>query len=117
MTAFGKFSEDQTAANNLALNIGSIAFMIPLAISSAASVKVGHAFGERSYHKIKIFAQVSLFASFCFTLLMGLSFYFFPHGVLSFYTSDPAVLEWGKRLLFWVACFQLFDGKRPGICY
>jgi MATE family multidrug resistance protein len=43
---------------------------------------------------------------------MGLSFYLFPHAILSFYTSDIEVIEWGKKILFWVACFQLFDGAQ-----
>jgi multidrug resistance protein, MATE family len=108
----GKFSEDQIAANNLALNIGSIAFMIPMSISSAVAVKVGHAYGERHFGRINVFSQMSLLTSFCFTLLMGITFYTFPHAIISFYTFDVEVLEWGKKLLFWVACFQLFDGAQ-----
>ncbi len=111
----GKFAEIQTAANNLALNIGSLAFMVPLSVSAAASVKVGHAFGERNKNSILVYSQVSLFASFVFTLLMGLSFYFFPHAIMSLYTSDELVLDWAKKLLFWVACFQLFDGAQVTI--
>lgn len=106
----GRFAEEQIAANNLALNVGSLAFMIPLSLSSAVAVKVGHAYGEKDYDRIRIFAHMSLFASVCFALIMGLTFYFFPHNILSFYTNDLVVIEWGKKLLFWVACFQLFDG-------
>jgi MATE family multidrug resistance protein len=106
----GRFAEVQVAANNLALNIGSLAFMIPLSLSSAVAVKVGHAYGEKDYDRIRIFSHMSLLASVGFALIMGLTFYFFPHKILSFYTSDVDVIEWGKRLLFWVACFQLFDG-------
>ena len=51
-------------------------------------------------------------ASFVFAVLMGGAFYLFPHGILSFYTTDSEVLEWGKKLLFWIACFQLFDGAQ-----
>lgn len=111
----GRFSESQIAANNLALNIGSLAFMIPLSIASAVGVKVGHAYGERKFGNISIFSQVSLFSSFCFTLIMGIVFYTQPEFVLSLYTTDPSVLEWGKVLLFWVACFQLFDGAQVTI--
>lgn len=111
----GKFAEIQTAANNLALNIGSLAFMIPMSISAAVGVKVGHAFGERNYDTVRMFSQVSLFASFCFTLLMALTFYSFPHAVMSLYTDDVMVIDWGKKLLFWVACFQLFDGAQVTI--
>lgn len=108
----GRFPAVQIAANNLALNIGSLAFMIPLSISSAVGVKVGHAYGERNLSLIKIFSQVAMIASLVFTLAMGMSFYFFPHNIVAFYTTDMEVLEWGKKLLFWVACFQLFDGAQ-----
>lgn len=111
----GKFPEVQTAANNLALNIGSLAFMIPLSISAAVSVKVGHAYGEKNNHSVLIYSQVSLFTSFIFTLFMGLIFYLFPHFVMSLYTDDILVLDWAKKLLFWVACFQLFDGAQVTI--
>jgi multidrug resistance protein, MATE family len=111
----GKFAEIQTAANNLALNIASLAFMIPLSISAAVSVKVGHAYGERNASAINIFSQVSLFTSFCFSVVMGTIFYVFSHQVMSLYTSDLAVLDWAKKLLFWVACFQMFDGAQVTI--
>lgn len=106
----GRFAEDQIAANNLALNIGSLSFMIPLSISSAVAVKVGYAYGERNIQLVKVFSHASLMLAVCSALLTGGIFYLFPEGVLKLYTSDLAVIEWGKKLLFWVACFQLFDG-------
>ena len=108
----GRFAEDQIAANNLALNLGSLAFMVPLSISSAVAVKVGHAYGEKDYSRIRIYSQMSLFLALFFAVIMGLTFYLFPHAILSFYTSDTEVIEWGKKILFWVACFQLFDGAQ-----
>lgn len=111
----GKFAEIQTAANNLALNIGSLAFMIPLSISAAVSVKVGHAFGEKDFSTIRVYSQVSLFTSFVFTACLGIIFYLFPHSIMSLYTDDVVVLDWAKKLLFWVACFQLFDGAQVTI--
>ncbi len=111
----GKFPSYQIAANNLALNIGSLAFMVPLSISAAVGVKVGHAFGEKNKHSILIYAQASLFASFIFTFCMGSVFYLFPHAIMTLYTDDLLVLEWAKKLLFWVACFQLFDGAQVTI--
>lgn len=111
----GKFAEIQTAANNLALNIGSLSFMIPLSISAAVGVKVGHAYGEKNYQSVVTYSQVSLFVSFCFALVMGSVFYFFPDVVISLYTDDVLVIDWAKKLLFWVACFQLFDGAQVTI--
>lgn len=108
----GKFAEVQTAANNIALNLASLAFMVPMSVSAAVSVKVGHAFGEKNRHKIQMFSQISLFTTFCFAVLMGCVFYLFPDPLIVIYSRDPAILEWARKLLFWMACFQLFDGAQ-----
>ncbi|MGE3609355.1 MAG: MATE family efflux transporter [Bacteriovoracaceae bacterium] len=108
----GKFGELQTAANNIALNLASLSFMLPLSISSAVSVKIGHAFGEKNIPKIKTFLEVSLFTSFLCTGIMASAFYFLPHFALGFYSTDVDVLHVGRLILFWVACFQLFDGAQ-----
>lgn len=108
----GKFDEIQIAANNLALNVGSLAFMVPLSISSAVAVKVGHAFGERNFVSLKTYSKVSLYTAFCCTFVMGSCLYLFSQSVAAFYTQDLAVIEWAKKLIFWVACFQLFDGAQ-----
>jgi MATE family multidrug resistance protein len=111
----GKFTAEQIAANNLALNIGSLSFMIPLSISSAVAVKVGHAYGERRFEDIRTHSRVALATSFAFTLLTGSLFYFLPEYVLGLYTQDHAVIVWGARLLLCIAGFQLFDGAQVTI--
>jgi len=108
----GKFDAIQTAANNIALNLGSLAFMVPMSVSAAVSVKVGHSYGEGNRHKIITYGQVGIFTSLFFTFLMGSCFYFFPQWFINFYSTDQHVLIWAAKLLFWVACFQLFDGTQ-----
>ncbi len=108
----GKFAEIQIAANNIALNYASLAFMVPMSIASAVGVKVGHAYGEKNVHNIRIFSIVSIFAAVAFTAIMGLVTFNFPEVILSAYSGDHEVLHWGRKLLFWVACFQIFDGAQ-----
>ncbi len=108
----GKFAEIQTAANNIALNYASLAFMVPMSIASAVGVKVGHAYGERSVHNIRVFSIVSLIVAVSYTAIMGLVTFNFPEVILSVYSGDQEVLHWGRKLLFWVACFQIFDGAQ-----
>lgn len=108
----GKFAEIQTAANNIALNYASLVFMIPMSIASAVGVKVGHAYGEKNPHNIRTFAIVSLMAAVAFTALMGFITFNFPESILTAYSGDEEVLVWGRKLLFWVACFQIFDGAQ-----
>lgn len=108
----GKFAEIQTAANNIALNYASLVFMIPMSIASAVGVKVGHSYGENNVHNIRTFAFVSVLAAVAFTALMGLVTFNFPESILTAYSGDEEVLHWGRKLLFWVACFQIFDGAQ-----
>lgn len=108
----GKFAEIQIAANNIALNYASLAFMVPMSIASAVGVKVGHAYGEKNLPNLRTFSLVSLMTSITFTSLMGLVTYNFPEHILGAYTTDDGILHWGRKLLFWVACFQVFDGAQ-----
>lgn len=108
----GKFAEDQIAANNLALNVASLAFMIPLSLASAVGVKVGHAYGKKDISLIRTFAHVSLLTSIGFSCIMTTVFYFHPEIIINLFSTEPDVVAWAKTLLFWVACFQLFDGAQ-----
>lgn len=108
----GKFGQVQTAANNLALTLASCTFMIPLALSSAVGVKVGHAFGERSPLMMRRFAWTGLVCSLTFMGLSAFSFAFFPRALLGIFGPSQEVMDYGVRLIFWVAIFQIFDGAQ-----
>lgn len=106
----GRFGAIQTAANNLALTLGSLTFMIPLSISSAAGVKVGHAYGEKSVANIKTYIIVSLLMSQTFMLISAGMYFTIPETLLSFFTADTQVIFWGMKLLVIIGLFQFFDG-------
>lgn len=108
----GQFGEIQTAANNLVLTLASVTFMIPMAIASAVGVKVGHAFGEKNTHMISRYAWVGLSMSVGFMACSALTFATVPEPILGWFGSEPAVLAFGIKLMFWVALFQVFDGAQ-----
>lgn len=108
----GKFAEIQTAANNIVLNYASLGFMIPMSLASAVGVKVGHSFGEKNLGGIRVYTFVSLILAISFTAGMALITFNFPEFILGLYSEDLEVLGWGRKLLFWVACFQIFDGAQ-----
>jgi MATE family multidrug resistance protein len=108
----GRFGPIQTAANNLALTLGSLTFMIPLSISSAAAVKVGHAYGERSFSNVKTYILVSLLVTQLFMLFSAAMYFTVPGFLLGLFTQDAQVLFWGMQLLFLVGFFQFFDGAQ-----
>lgn len=99
-----------SASHNVVLNLASLSFMIPLGISSAVSVKVGHAFGAKdkvglltwSYSALATSASIMFFTAAMYTLVPGV--------LLAFFTDDVKVLTYSAELLFFVALFQVPDG-------
>lgn len=108
----GRFGEVQTAANNLALTLASCTFMIPMAIASAVGVKVGHAYGEKNSLMIGRYAWTGLICSMSFMACSALTFSLVPRQLLGLFGPASEVVDYGARLLFWVAIFQLFDGAQ-----
>lgn len=100
------------AANNIIMTMASLAFMVPLSISSAVAVKIGHALGEKNTHNIRAFTKAALTITAGFILVSATCFFVLPEVMMNFMTDDPAVIKLGISLLFIVAIFQISDGTQ-----
>ncbi|HEU5457816.1 MAG TPA: MATE family efflux transporter [Terracidiphilus sp.] len=98
------------ATHTIALNYASISYMVPLGISSAAAVSVGHAVGGGDSAKARRAGWLSLGLGTSFMLMAACVFLAVPGPLLRLYTSDPRVLTVGPSLLGVAAAFQIFDG-------
>lgn len=103
-----------TAAHQIALNFAAFMFMVPLSISSATTIHVGHTLGRREYvHARRAgFTGIGMCAavmavSACGIVLMN------DH-IAAMYTSDPAVRSLAATLLLAAAVFQVSDGVQVG---
>lgn len=105
------------AAHQIALQCAAIAFMVPLGLSQAATVRVGLAAGAGDVFQIRRagWTAIALGTSFMgFTCLLFL----FAGAVLAKLFLDPAdpatapVAELATRLLVIAGIFQLFDGAQ-----
>lgn len=103
-----------TAAHQIALNFASTMFMVPLALSSATTIRIGHALGAAKTHAARfsgiagiVMAGVFMAASATFLLV-------FRDAVVNLYTNDPAVQEIAISLLLMAAIFQVADGVQIG---
>lgn len=100
----------EVAAHQVALNVAAMAFMIPLGISSATTVRVGHALGEGRAWLVRFRGLVGIgFAAACMTLTASVLF-LFPEEIVAVYTRDEEVRELAIKLLLMAAIFQLSDG-------
>jgi len=98
------------AGHQIALNLASLTFMVPLGVSSAAAVRVGHLIGQRDPAAAGRAGWSALACGVAFMSLAALAFLTIPERIARIYTADPAVIRMSVTLLAIAAAFQLFDG-------
>ena len=104
----------ELAAHGIALQLASIAFMIPLGLASAATVRVGLAYGRRDAHGVGRAARAAVLVGLSIAIVAALLFISLPQTLIGFYldrsdASAAAVLAYAIPLLAVAAAFQLFD--------
>jgi MATE family multidrug resistance protein len=105
------------AAHAIALQIASIAFMVPLGLSQATVVRVGLAYGARDSAAIARAGWASLAMAMVFMSVSASAMWLFPRDLAGLFLDirDPAaalVLDLAARFLAVAALFQLFDGAQ-----
>jgi MATE family multidrug resistance protein len=100
----------ELATHAIALNYASLTYMVPLGISAAAAVSVGHAIGAGDMPRARRAGWFALALATGFMMLAGIVLFLEPRPLIALYTSDPQVLALGPTLLAIAAAFQIFDG-------
>ena len=106
----GRLAPTSLASHQIALNIAACAFMVPLGVSSAGAVRVGHAIGRRDVFGAERAGWTALLFGATFMACTALLFVLVPRVLIGAFTTDPGVLAMGSSLLLVAAVFQLFDG-------
>ena len=84
--------------------------MMPLGISSAAAVRVGHAIGRRDPEGASRSGWTALAFGASAMSLAALTLLGFPHAIARLFTPESAIIAAAVPLLRVAAFFQLFDG-------
>lgn len=108
--AAGYLTPVALATHTIALNYASISYMVPLGISAAAAVSVGHAIGAGDPPRARRAGWLALALGSGFMVCAGVVFLVAPGPLIRLYTPDPRVLALGPTLLLIAAAFQIFDG-------
>jgi len=108
--AAGYLTPVALATHAIALNYASVSYMVPLGVSAAAAVSVGHAIGAGNPARARRAGWLALALGTGFMLMAAVAFWVAPKPLISLYTRDPRVLAVGPSLLWIAAAFQIFDG-------
>ena len=106
----GKLGAVALAGHQIALNVASFTYMVPLGIGSAAAVRVGHALGAQDSHGAARAGWTALLFGAFFMCCSGLVLFLFSRQIARIYTPEVDVINAGATLLLVAAVFQLFDG-------
>jgi MATE family multidrug resistance protein len=106
----GRLGAVALASHQIALNTVAFTYMVPLGISSAAAVRVGHAIGRGKPAAASDAGDTAIFLGASFMTLAGIALLVFPRWIALMYTPDETVIRSTALLLAAGAAFQLFDG-------
>src|SRR5258707_13068435 len=98
------------SGHEIALNCAAFTFMVPLGISSAPAVRVGHQLGRGDPTRAHLAGWSAILLGAAFMTCTGLVFVTASTQIARLFTPDPAVIRVGATLLLVAAAFQLFDG-------
>jgi MATE family multidrug resistance protein len=106
----GWLGVEAVAAHQIAINLASLTFMVPLGVGSAAAVIVGRAVGRGDHAALKRAATAALAAGAAFMGLTGAAFVGLPRPLAGLYTNAVEVVALAVVLLPIAGVFQVFDG-------
>ncbi|RIY03336.1 MATE family efflux transporter [Aureimonas flava] len=107
----------ELAAHGIALQLASTSFMIPLGLSSAATVRVGSAYGRGSAGDVARAARVAMMVAIGIAFFAALLFWLMPERLIGLYLDlgqpeAAVVLATAVPLLAVAAAFQLIDAAQ-----
>ena len=105
----GRFGPDAMAAHQIAITLAATAFMIPLGLSMALTVRIGEAHGAGEMKRLRPIAISGWLLSGGWSLVAAACFLIFGKSLASLFIDAPAVVALAASLLVIVGVFQLVD--------
>ena len=110
----GTFGTASVAAHQIALNVSSITFMVPLGVGMAATVRVGLAAGAGDDEALRRAGYTAFLMGAAFMTVAALAFWIIPGTIAGAYLVHTAanadVIALAVVLLRVAGAFEIFDG-------
>jgi MATE family multidrug resistance protein len=106
----GSIGAVAVAGHQVAINVASMTFMVPLGISLATTVRVGNAFGRGDPEGMRRAGWVGVQLALAAQVVSATVLLTLPRQIAAIYTRDEGVVVMAAQLLMLAAVFQLSDG-------
>jgi MATE family multidrug resistance protein len=106
----GTLGTNSQAANQIALNLSALTFMVGVGLGVTATIRVGNQKGLGHFSDLKRIARSLFLLTFIFELVFAFCFLFFRNQLPFIYIDNIEVVELASKILIIAAFFQLSDG-------
>jgi MATE family multidrug resistance protein len=118
--AMGLIGPDSIEAHAIVIQIAATAFMVPLGLGQAASVRVGHAFGARDRAAVSRAGWTAFGMTLVFVAVSAAVMFAMPRLLISAFISpdapaSAAIVAIALSFVRIAAIFQVFDGGQAAL--
>jgi len=106
----GRFGATAMAAHQIAITLAATAFMMPLGLSMALTVRVGEAFGSGEIRRLRRIALSGWGMALAYASAAAVVFILFGKVMSGWFSGESAVVNLSAQLLVIVGVFQIVDG-------
>ncbi|MGF1677800.1 MAG: MATE family efflux transporter [Candidatus Methylacidiphilales bacterium] len=106
----GSFGSVALAAHQIAITCAATAFMLPLGLSMALTIRIGNRMGAGDYGVCRELASGTVLMGLAIMSITALLFMGCGRWIASVFSRDLEVVGWAVRLLVVAGVFQLADG-------
>ena len=105
----GKLGATIVAGHQIALNLSSLFFMVPLSMSMGITIRVGQAMGAKNPQAARFSGLTGLAATLMTATASAMTMWLFADELIALYTKDVTVALLAVELLMFAAVFQYSD--------
>lgn len=107
-----RFGTVVVAAHQIALNVASVLFMIPLSLGITLTIRVGQLIGANQAKQAQSVAYLGIVMSLAYGACTALLLWLFNDQIPALYNRQADVIDLTAQLLIFAALFQLADATQ-----
>ena len=100
------------ASHQIALNVGSLMFVVPLSLGVAATIRIGSGLGRSSPEAAKVSAYTSIVTGIIMACIIALTVVMLRGHITRLYNDNPDVVSLASHLMLFAAFFQISDATQ-----
>lgn len=104
-----KLGSTVIAAHQVAISFTSVAFMIPLSLAMAITVRVGQSYGQNDFQHLQLVSRSAIVLAIALGLIVSVITHYLKVPIAELYSHDAVVIDLAVVLISYAVIYQVFD--------